>query len=165
MNGKQVEITGYVPGAIGRITELHALYYSKNWGFGKFFEVKVASELAAFLDRFEKNRDGLWTVCLDNRVEGSVAIDSDKAASEGAHLRWFILSSRMRGQGFGNKLMERAVRFCRNNQYHRMYLWTFAGLDAARHLYEKFGFILTKEQVGGQWGAPVNEQMFVLNIQ
>ena len=164
MNGKKAAVTGYVPGAIGRITELHAQYYSKNWGFGKFFEAKVASELAAFLNRFEKDRDGLWTICLHNRVEGSVVIDGDKAASEGAHLRWFILSSKVRGQGFGNMLMEKAVRFCRANQCHRIYLWTFEGLDAARHLYEKFGFILAKEQVGEQWGTPVNEQKFVLNI-
>lgn len=165
MNGKTIEISGYVPGSIGRITELHALYYSRNWGFGKFFEAKVASELAAFLNRFDKDRDGLWTICRDHRVEGSVVVDGDKAASEGAHLRWFILSSKMRGQGFGNALMEKAVHFCRENQCHRIYLWTFAGLNAARHLYEKFGFRLAKEQVGEQWGAPVNEQKFVLNIK
>jgi hypothetical protein len=45
-----------------------------------------------------------------------------------------------------------------------MYLWTFAGLDAARHLYEKFGFRLAQEQIGEQWGAKVNEQKFVLEV-
>lgn len=162
---KKIEITGYVPGAIGRITELHALYYSENWGFGTFFEAKVASELSTFLNRFDDHRDGFWTCCLNRRVEGSVAVDGDKAASEGAHLRWFILSSTLRGQGFGNTLMDKAVCFCKEKQFRRIYLWTFEGLDAARHLYEKFGFRLVKEQIGEQWGAKVNEQKFVLNIK
>ncbi|UCD88998.1 MAG: GNAT family N-acetyltransferase [Desulfobacterales bacterium] len=162
---KKVEVTGYVPGSIGRITELHAQYYFQNWGFGKFFEAKVATELSAFLNRFDEYRDGLWTLCLDNQVEGSIVIDGVKAASEGAHLRWFILSAKMRGQGLGNELMEKAVCFCREHQYHHIYLWTFEGLDAARHLYEKFGFRLVEEQTGEQWGTTVNEQKFALNLK
>jgi GNAT superfamily N-acetyltransferase len=61
--------------------------------------------------------------------------------------------------------MEKAICFCRKNQYQRIYLWTFEGLGAARHLYEKFGFRLVEEQIGEQWGAKVNEQKFVLNIK
>ena len=41
-------ISGYLPGAIGRITELHGTYYAKNWDLGLYFEAKVATELAAF---------------------------------------------------------------------------------------------------------------------
>jgi hypothetical protein len=39
-----IEIAGYVPGGIGRVTELHATYYHQEWGFGLFFEAKVATE-------------------------------------------------------------------------------------------------------------------------
>lgn len=160
----KVAIEGYVPGAIGRITELHASYYYENWGFGLFFEAKVAAELAAFLSRFDGDRDGLWTCCVKDRVEGSIVVDGVEAASEGAHLRWFIISSALRGQGFGHVLMEKAIRFCSAKNYHCVYLWTFEGLHAARHLYEKFGFKLAKEQTGRQWGATVNEQKFVCLI-
>src|SRR5215472_3096171 len=45
-------ITGYTPGSIGRVAELHANYYQQHWGFGLFFEAKVATELAAFLGRY-----------------------------------------------------------------------------------------------------------------
>lgn len=157
-----VQLMGYVPGAIGRITEEHATYYHKNWGFGQFFEAKVATELSQFLSRFDQERDGFWTVCLENRVEGSIAIDGITAERDGAHLRWFIISSKLRGQGFGNKLIERAVNFCQKKQYPRIYLWTFEGLDAARHLYEKFGFCLVQENEGNQWGTKVVEQKFLL---
>ncbi len=160
----EVEILGYVPGAIGRLAELHATYYAKYWNFGLFFEAKVATEMSEFLSRFDKTRDGFWTTCLDGRVEGGIAIDGIKADSEGAHLRWFILSSSLRGRGFGNKLMTKAVCLCKDKHYPLVYLWTFEGLDAARHLYEKFGFTLAEEHKGTQWGTRVNEQKFVLNL-
>lgn len=160
-----IKLLGYVPGAIGRVTELHAVYYAENWGFGQFFEAKVATELSEFLSRFDGNRDGFWTTCLNGQVQGAIAIDGIKAESEGAHLRWFIMSSILRGRGFGRKLMENAVRFCRQNRYPRVYLWTFQGLDAARHLYESFGFCLVQEQKGAQWGTKVIEQKFLLQLQ
>lgn len=159
-----VQLAGYVPGAIGRISELHATYYHENWDFGLFFEAKVATELSQFLSRFDQERDGFWTVCFNNRVEGSIAIDGLKAESEGAHLRWFITSDKLRGQGFGNRLMENAVSFCQKKQYKNIYLWTFEGLDAARHLYEKFGFRLVQELEGSQWGTKVVEQKFLLDL-
>ena len=40
-------------------------------------------------------------------------------------------------------------------------LGTFAGLDAARALYEKHGFSLVREQEGTSWGIRVREQEFV----
>jgi len=57
----RVDIKGYVPGAIGRIAELHAVYYHQVRGFGKFFEAKVAAELSEFVGRLDENRDALWT--------------------------------------------------------------------------------------------------------
>jgi len=159
-----VELCGYVPGAIGRIIELHASYYYQNWSFGLFFEAKVATELSDFLCRFDKRRDGFWTACLSHRVEGSIAIDGIHAVRDGAHLRWFILSEQIRGQDMGKRLMEEAISFCRNKSYKKVYLWTFEGLDVARHLYEKSGFRLTEQREGTQWGTKVLEQKFELEL-
>lgn len=163
-NMSGVEIGYYVPGAIGRIVEMHAVYYHMEWGFGQFFESKVASELASFLDHLDKTRDGLWTASRDGVVEGSVAIDGSKADTEGAHLRWFIMSSSLRGEGIGNILMGKALDFCRACRYTHVYLWTFEGLHAARHLYEKFGFGLAEQIQGSQWGTTVLEQKFTLSL-
>jgi GNAT superfamily N-acetyltransferase len=156
----QVEIGGYCPGAIGRVAEMHAEYYHRHWGFGLFFEAKVARELSDFLCRFEKGRDGFWTLRRDGRVEGAIAIDGSKAASEGAHLRWFIVCSELRGSGWGRRLMTEALALSDRQGYERIWLWTFAGLDVARHLYEAFGFRLVVQREGEQWGAPVGEQRF-----
>jgi hypothetical protein len=36
---------GWQPGALGRITEMHALYHAREHGFGAFFESRVAAGL------------------------------------------------------------------------------------------------------------------------
>ena len=151
---------GYIPGCIGRVSELHALYYSNLVGFGLTFEARVARELAEFCSRYDEQRDGLWLATLAGRIHGSIAIDGLHAKGEGAHLRWFITSNEIRGTGIGTSLLSSAMDFCRVKGYRRIYLWTFSGLDAARHLYEKFGFELVKQQRGSQWGVEVDEQRF-----
>jgi GNAT superfamily N-acetyltransferase len=153
---------GYLPGCIGRITELHAGYYSALTGFGLPFESKVARELAEFCGRYDDDRDGLWLATGAGGVLGSVAIDGSRACEHGAHLRWFITAADIRGTGMGNALLNAAIDFCRSRGYDRVYLWTFEGLDAARHLYEKFDFRLVAQQRGTQWGAEVVEQRFEL---
>ncbi len=153
---------GYLPGCIGRVTELHALYYSKLVGFGMPFESKVARELVEFCGRYDEQRDGLWLVTEAGGVQGSVAIDGLNVKENGAHLRWFITASAVRGTGMGNSLLTSAVEFCRVRGYRRVYLWTFDGLSAARHLYEKFGFQLVQQRRGSQWGVEVDEQRYEL---
>jgi GNAT superfamily N-acetyltransferase len=163
--GNEAILAGAIPGAIGRLVELHAEYYHQDWGFGLFFEARVAAEMAEFLRRFDESRDGFWTVSLNHRVEGGLAIDGIRGETEGAHLRWFILSPEVRGRRWGHRLMEEAVSFCRKKEYGKIFLWTFEGLHSARHLYEKFGFKLMEQAEGTQWGEKVTEQKFELTLR
>lgn len=153
---------GYQPGIIGRIAELHGTYYNKHWGFGLFFEARVATDLSTFLQRYNNTRDGIWLVIIDDRIEGSIIIDGIDAGNKGAHLRWFIMSDATRGQGFGKKLITQAIEFCKTKRYQKIYLTTFEGLGAARHLYKASGFQLIKQESGDQWGTRVTEQLFEL---
>jgi len=155
---------GYLPGAIGRIIELHGTYYHRHAGFGVYFESKVARGLADFCDSYDETRDGLWLAIANEAIEGSIAIDGSNSTTEGAHLRWFIASDIVRGIGAGNALLGSAINFCREKQYGLVYLDTFEGLQAARHLYEKFGFRLIHQETGIQWGCKVNEQRFELEL-
>lgn len=157
-----MEIKGYIPGAIGRITELHAIYYSKQASFNLYFESKVATEMSEFLTRFNPDRDGFWIAYINGQIVGSIVIDGIKSNTEGLHLRWFIVSPNYQGRGIGTRLLESAIGFCRKVESKRVYLWTFSGLDAARHLYEKFGFILREEITAKTWGKTVKEQLFEL---
>jgi GNAT superfamily N-acetyltransferase len=155
---------GYVPGSIGRVVELHGKYYHTHWGFGAFFETKVAIDLSEFITRYDETRDGFWLGLESKRVEGAIAIDGIKVSDTGAHLRWFIVSDVFRGCGLGRKLIEAGLRFCREKGYKKVYLWTFDGLHAARHLYETMGFRLVEQHKGKQWGNEVTEQRFELQL-
>jgi GNAT superfamily N-acetyltransferase len=162
MATNDIRLSGYVPGAIGRIAELHGTYYHKHWGFDLFFESKVAIELSEFLQRFNGAVDGFWVASVGQTVVGAIAIDGVNHDRKGAHLRWFIVAPENQGQGIGKMLLEEAVEFCRKIKFSKVYLWTFAGLDPARHLYERFGFKLCEEHEGNQWGRIVTEQRFEL---
>ncbi|SPX55800.1 GNAT family transcriptional regulator [Klebsiella pneumoniae] len=75
-------------------------------------------------------------------------------------MRWFILDDSCRGTGIGRRLLSEAMAFCDSRQFSAVQLWTFKGLDAARKLYESFGFTLIREWQGEQWGKVMTEQQF-----
>jgi len=157
-----VQFTGYYPGVLGRITELHAAYYHQHWGFDLSFEIQVAGELSEFMSRFRAERDGLWIAQFDSRFAGAIAIDGDLSDTEGARLRWFIVDPSIHGQGVGRKLIKKAIEFCRNVGHRKVFLWTFKGLDSARRLYELEGFRICERHEVDQWGQRIQEQKFEL---
>ncbi|WP_440972740.1 bifunctional helix-turn-helix transcriptional regulator/GNAT family N-acetyltransferase [Pseudomonas koreensis] len=151
---------GYRPGLIGRVTQMHADYYSQHAGFGAVFESRVASGVAEFVGRLDQPCNQIWVAMLNERIVGSIAIDGQDLGNQQAHLRWFILDEGCRGSGVGRQLLNAAVAFCDQQGFDAIQLWTFKGLDAARRLYEASGFALSKEEPGSQWGTLVTEQQF-----
>ncbi|MGE0256287.1 MAG: GNAT family N-acetyltransferase [Alphaproteobacteria bacterium] len=152
---------GWRPGVIGRSADMHARYYAHAAGFGSFFEAKVAGGMAEFAGRLDRPRNGLWSAVRAGAIVGTVAIDGEDMGPESAHLRWFIVEDGLRGGGIGRRLLATALAFCDRHDFHDTQLWTFRGLDAARHLYEAHGFALAEERTGRQWGTDVVEQRFV----
>ncbi len=155
---------GWRPGLVGDVVALQARYYAEAWGFGPFFEAKLASELAAFVSRYDPQRDLILSTGDGARPTGSITIDgSDPDAPGGLlHLRWFILADGERGRGIGRALLDESLSFARATRRPGVYLWTFAGLDAARRLYDDAGFRLVEELSGETWGTRVTEQRFEL---
>lgn len=160
----ELEVMGYYPGVVGKITEIHATYYYENWGFDVSFETQVGRELSDFVRDLKGNRDGLWAATIDGEFAGAVAIDGREADEEGARLRWFIVPPKFQGRGIGSGLIQRALDFCREAGFKKVYLWTFEGLDEARSLYERAGFRLCREHEVHQWGEHIKEQMFQLEL-
>ena len=154
-------IQGYRPGLVGRVTEMHAAFYSRHVGFGQFFESQVATGVAEFVGRLDKPYNGIWAAISDDRIIGSITIDGEDLGQDNAHLRWFILDENAQGRGLGRQLLSEAIMFCDRQNFAATRLWTFRGLDAARHLYESFGFRLVREAEGQQWGSKVTEQEFM----
>ncbi len=152
---------GCVPGLIGRVVAMHAAYYGGRTALGTAFEAKVAGGLAEFSTRLDRPDNAIWGAYLDGRIVGSIAIDGEDLDGNRAHLRWFIVDGVARGTGVGRQLIDHALAFCDERGFTETHLWTIEGLDAARHLYERNGFVLTEEYVGDQWGTPMAEQKFV----
>jgi GNAT superfamily N-acetyltransferase len=158
----KIKFQGYYPGVVGKITEMHAVYYHEHWGFDVSFETQVGRELSVFVSEYDKDRDGLWVATTDRRFAGSIAIDGRHAQTEGARLRWFIVAPDFHNAGIGQELISRAIEFCKKKKYPRIFLWTFEGLDLARRLYERKNFRLIESHDARQWGQHINEQKFEL---
>ena len=161
---QNIEICGYYPGVVGKITELHAVYYFENWGFDVTFETQVGKELSEFVCRFDEKRDGLWVAVKGGAFAGAIAIDGMRAVEEGARLRWFIVAPQCQKAGIGENLIRQAVDFCRRRRYPKIYLWTFKGLENARRLYEAVNFRLCEENEVAQWGQHIKEQKYILHL-
>jgi ribosomal protein S18 acetylase RimI-like enzyme len=159
---------GYRPGVIGRIAQMHAVYYAREWGFGAFLEAKIAGEAASFMERYDPATDLLLLAMSGDAIAGSIIVDLNDTASKdvegsdrGAHISWFIIDDSIRGAGIGRKMMQRAVDHIDRFAEGRAWLTTFAGLDAARRLYEDFGFRLAQQRQDNTWGDPVHEQLYL----
>ncbi len=159
-------VEGWRPGVIGEVVSLQARYYARHWSFGSYFEAKLAAEAAAFVRRYDPRVDLLLSAWDGERVVGSVTIDGGdpERPEDLAHLRWFIVDDGFRGRGLGRRLVSRSLEFARRTGRSGVYLWTFAGLDAARRLYDAEGFRLVREVSGDTWGTRVTEQRFELRF-
>lgn len=160
-----IEFDGYRPGALGGVLGLHMDYYAREWDFGLAFEAKVASELSSFLGRMDPDRDLFLTAWRGDTLVGSVSMDVSGGGADGTHLRWFVVSDRERGSGLGKELMARAVAHADRIGSGAVWLTTFAGLNAARALYQRYGFELRSESDADQWQGGVREQMFTRPAQ
>jgi DNA-binding MarR family transcriptional regulator/ribosomal protein S18 acetylase RimI-like enzyme len=152
--------SGYQIGLVGRCVEMHARYYAEA-GFGPSFETRVASDLAEFMSRVARAENGIWAANRAGQIVGTIVIDGGDLGRHRAHLRWFIVDETARAAGIGRRLLTEAVSFCDRKGFPEIELWTFAGLDAAKHLYERFGFMVVEERRGAQWGTEVMEQRYV----
>ena len=156
----QIE-TEFFPGSIGAIATFHGEYYARHWGFGTFFEAKVATELSAFALR--KTEEDLVLLARDG--DGLIAslildLNDPESGERGAHFRWFFTADRCRGTGLGRRFMATAMTHVDTFSAGRSWLTTFAGLDTARALYEAHGYTLEAESDGAAWGVRVKEQEF-----
>ncbi len=147
-----------LPGALAASAALQTQYYARDHGFGVIFEAGRLADIADFVARFDADRDGVWVAADCGQVLGTIVIDGGANDDpDTAQLRWFIVADAVRGQGMGRRMMQAAMAYS-GGRYARVHLGTFAGLDAARHLYEEFGFTKTLERRSIQWGPEVLEQ-------
>lgn len=152
----------FFPGDIGAIVRLHAVLYHEEHGFDRTFEAYVAEGLARFVLAFDPAHSRLWVAERGGEVVGSIAIVGEPDGA--AQLRWFLVHPYCRSMGVGRRLLADAIGFARDTGARSVFLWTVSDLDTAIRLYRAAGFRVTEEQSHVQWGKPITEQRFDLDL-
>lgn len=116
-----------------------------------------------FVQNFDKEKDCMFILEYQGKPAGSVAIVHTK--EKAAQFRYFFLEPEMRGRGLGNKLMDRALVFCREKEYRQVFLWTISAQKVARHLYKSKGFEITQTCENKEWGDVVLKERWDLDLE
>lgn len=155
---------GWAPGLLGWAVGAQARHYAEHWGFGAAFEAKLAAEAGAFLARRAPPGAEIFWAANEGGFLATLTVDSGEPREGMAHLRWVFAEARARGRGLGRRLLARGIGAAREAGAAGLWLETFAGLDAARRLYEAAGFRLAHAAEGEGWGSRVVEQRFELRF-
>jgi ribosomal protein S18 acetylase RimI-like enzyme len=150
------------PGDVGMITYLHGTLYAEEYGLSPAFEGYVASTLGKFAETGDQLNERLWIAEKNGQIVGSIAIVRHSELV--AQLRWFLIHPEARGQGLGRRLIDEAIKFCREQGYQAVFLLTLNNLYAAGHLYQAAGFRKTASQTHFIWGHELTEERYDLTF-
>jgi len=157
-----IVLRSHRPGDIGLVAKRHGELYAEEYGWDERFEALVAGILARFVENFRPERERCWLAERDGRFLGCVfVVEKDQ---DTAQLRMLLVEPAARGMGLGKQLVAECIRFARAKRYRRMVLWTNSVLDAARHVYESFGFRLIEQGKHSAFGKDLVEQTWQLDL-
>jgi DNA-binding MarR family transcriptional regulator/GNAT superfamily N-acetyltransferase len=158
---RSITIRSYGPGDAGYIAYRHGVLYAREYGFDTpVFEKYVLESLIAYLESPSAGKIFIAECC--GAIAGCIGIV--ETAPTTAQLRWFLIEPEFRGDGLGRKLVAAVMEYCQAQNYNKVFLWTFKGLDAARHLYEGAGFKLKEEKKNNEWKNEVIEQRWEVTL-
>lgn len=151
-------VSGYQPGILGRVVEMHMEYYYPKYNWGREFETVFTEGMLDLLKRVGNGKGNqAWAAVLKqpggkDRIVGTVFIDGEITAKEGvAKLRAFIVDQEARGLGAGKRLLRAAMDFIMEEGFRQCELTTSKELMVARKMYETEGFKPMGEYWYGGW--------------
>ena len=150
------------PGDFGWVVKRHAELYAQEYGWIEPFEGVCAQIVADFANKNDQQRERCWIAEMDGANVGCVflAANSDTVA----RIRLLLVDPKARGLGLGARLVEECIRFARGAGYKKITLWTHSVLTAARHIYQKAGFTLTRSEERVSWSKPVVSEHWDLEL-
>ncbi|NUT52284.1 MAG: MarR family transcriptional regulator [Saccharothrix sp.] len=150
------------PGDLGWVVNRHGVRYAEECGFDGTFEALVARVAGEYGEAHSPDHEAAWIAEVDGEPAGSVFCV--RVDDRTAKLRLLLVEPAARGLGIGTRLVDECLRFARRAGYERVVLWTVAGLDAARHIYEKAGFTLAESAPERLFGRDVETQTWSLAL-
>lgn len=157
MDNRIVNIRDYTSKDINFIITSQPQLYKDEYGFdSEIWKNYLINGVHQLVDHFDPAKDCLYILDVNGKPAGSIAITHIEDTV--AQLRFYFVQEEARGAGAGQKLIDIVLAFCQQKGYHRVFLWTFSTLYAARHLYAKKGFVSTETQENNDWGTPIIEE-------
>jgi DNA-binding MarR family transcriptional regulator/GNAT superfamily N-acetyltransferase len=150
------------PGDIGWVIARHGEVYSGEYGWDISFEGFVAGIAGQFLERFDPERERCWIADREGERLGCVFLVSKSKTT--AQLRMLLVERSARGLGVGSRLVDACIEFARQAGYKKLILWTNDILHSARHIYERAGFRLVKEESHRSFGQDLVGQSWELRL-
>jgi GNAT superfamily N-acetyltransferase len=150
------------PGDFGWVIKRHAELYAQEYRWKEPFEGLCAQIIADYANKHDPKRECCWIADMNGENVGCVFLARDSASV--ARLRLLLVDPEARGLGLGARLVDECIHFARRSGYKKITLWTHRVLTAARHIYEKAGFMLMRSERHKSWGCPVVSEHWDLEL-
>lgn len=160
---KDIKIRPYQEQDIAYVIDRQlSLYESERQFTTEIWKNYLTQGVISLVEKFDPQKDCMFILECDNNASGCIAIThSDDNV---AQLRYFFLEPELRGLGVGTGLLNTALEFCRQKKYSHVFLWTVSAQESARILYKNAGFKITETSENDNWGTPVLEEKWDLDL-
>ncbi|HZH62729.1 MAG TPA: GNAT family N-acetyltransferase [Metabacillus sp.] len=108
------------------------------------------------------NKENISVLEIEGKQRGSISIL--KVNDDVAQLGLLLVEPDLRGLGYGERLVQRAIDFCKEKGYQKIILWTNSELKSARCIYKRMGFELKLTRVQTLSNREVQEELWELSI-
>lgn len=139
-----------------------SLYESERQFTTEIWKNYLTQGVLSLVDKFDPAKDCMLILECNGSPSGCIAITHTE--DNIAQLRYFFLEPELRGLGAGTTLLNAALNFCQEKKYSHVFLWTVSAQESARILYKKAGFNITETSKNDNWGSPVLEEKWELDL-
>jgi len=131
-----MNIRNFVPEDAEKVKSLILSILTSEYPFDK--KAFSESDLNNIKDIYSGARDLFLVIEADGELIGTMAIKEE--GSDSALIRRFFVASDYRRKGYGRKLMEEAITFCKSKEYKNIVFQGTDKMTRATELCKKMGF-------------------------